>query len=350
MTQLASRLSWALKQCRSAAQATICRRSMKQQSVFLELPIDLLLSIFDFLPLAAKVILSQTCKDLRRILQARCSWAIRNARMGERLECLEMLEQLLPGLRLCYPCQTLHSHEYILSTISWRPEIYLDNRSLCPAIGLSSWKHPVLGDCILPFRHLRTGAESMELMIDHQQYLPKVFPKYLSIMEDFHKMTLRFTLKSQLNQGRYYKTLGSSETPEEDSRRKCSLPLLSASALTWAVGRQPLRGTKLWRQASFEGMRGLFLVVNTLVVQVVPVLHVQPTLRLPYSTVVAGYSYRYTRTLVQVTTNWTHTGPGISRVQVTAPSGIAPLTISMGLYGVCGALTFQGAVIWTSGP
>ena len=80
----------------------------KQTSLFLNLPLDILHVINDELSLSARILLSQTCKDLRYQLRDDCCSTLRNASPEERLKILCDLGIILLDYQLCINCCALH--------------------------------------------------------------------------------------------------------------------------------------------------------------------------------------------------------------------------------------------------
>lgn len=194
--------SWAPgKPFTAISQVLIHKGVWKPCSPLLGLPLDLLYSIFDFLPLSAKIIFSQACKDLRYFCQARCSMAIQNASMGERLECLEVLAKLLLRFRICFKCQSLHDDDRPSESVSQMFNISLDSPP-CPTMELSWRRHLVFGSCPVAFRHAQTALGYTKLIGEHQKYLPKLFPNFEIRSDNFGCMKLRWSIQSQIYQGK----------------------------------------------------------------------------------------------------------------------------------------------------
>ncbi len=81
----------------------------KNASSFLQLPILILDLIFDTLPLDSKVLLSQTCRVMRRLLNQACAATIRELPLSNRLELLTELANALPDHQVCSICYELHT-------------------------------------------------------------------------------------------------------------------------------------------------------------------------------------------------------------------------------------------------
>lgn len=166
------------------------------------LPVDLLHSIFDFLPLPAKIISTQLCKDLQRLFQSRCSSELLTASPSERLECVEILAQVLSGYRLCYSCQALHSLNSDSRYLSCVFNITYDAPP-CPALDLSWTGHPVLGSCPVAFRHVQKVIGYCKVSEEHRERLEKLLPKFDYRSSDFWGMRLIVSTRIQIKQGRF---------------------------------------------------------------------------------------------------------------------------------------------------
>lgn len=79
-----------------------------QPAPILQLPIDVLYDISDFLPLHVKATFAQTCSDVRNALKNDTARTIKTAAKQERLSYLQIRERALPNYRLCYMCMKLH--------------------------------------------------------------------------------------------------------------------------------------------------------------------------------------------------------------------------------------------------
>ena len=84
-------------------------KPVKQDSLLLNLPIDIIYVIIDALPLSARILLSQTCRDLWYRMRGTCFSTFQSATFLERWECLATLDDFLSDHRLCYGCLALHT-------------------------------------------------------------------------------------------------------------------------------------------------------------------------------------------------------------------------------------------------
>lgn len=82
--------------------------AVEQTSAFLDLPIDILLSICDELPLSAKILLSYTCKAMWYMPRSKCSVQLKSITWEDRFNTLTELGNLLPDKYHCLGCNILH--------------------------------------------------------------------------------------------------------------------------------------------------------------------------------------------------------------------------------------------------
>lgn len=85
--------------------------SKSQTAPLLDLPVELLYEIVDYLPVHSKATLSQTSEGLRAITHDDAVEAVLSAPKKERIAYLQLLERALPEYRLCYMCMKLHKLE-----------------------------------------------------------------------------------------------------------------------------------------------------------------------------------------------------------------------------------------------
>ncbi len=82
--------------------------AIKQKSAFLDLPIDIIFSVCDELPVSANISLSQTCEAMRYVLRSKCSSQLQATGPEDRFNTLAELGNLLPDNYHCIECNTLH--------------------------------------------------------------------------------------------------------------------------------------------------------------------------------------------------------------------------------------------------
>ena len=156
--------------------------AVKQDSLFLNLPLAPVYDIFDELQLAQKIWLAQTCRDMWYILRHQCSSAMRQATVEERLECLTRLGNILPDHRLCTSCPALH----ILDPKDL-PVVRYDN---CPSPE-SAWDFRYLALCYsLAFRHVQLAVKYTRVKDYYQDYRAIILQPFRITIPKFYSMRL----------------------------------------------------------------------------------------------------------------------------------------------------------------
>ncbi|TQW09387.1 f-box domain-containing protein [Cordyceps javanica] len=84
-------------------------RKKKSKGLVLELPLDLLLCVIDFLPLPGLLCLQRTCRSLRNALRKRLRHDAVHAPADEMLEALTIFTFDNPDKWACHICLCLHS-------------------------------------------------------------------------------------------------------------------------------------------------------------------------------------------------------------------------------------------------
>ena len=82
-----------------------------EPSPLLDLPLDIMYEVMDFLPIHTKAILSQTSSDLRAVVKHDVTRKLESGPRSERITYLRLREKAMPHLRLCYMCMKLHKME-----------------------------------------------------------------------------------------------------------------------------------------------------------------------------------------------------------------------------------------------
>ena len=118
----------------------------------LDMPLDLLTNIFDLLPLPAKIILMQSCKNLRATFGAYCYSAVKATSTDDRRDCVKSLGYLLEGYRICLDCISLHDMRRRTSHI---PPLW----SHCPMVP----GFPLDGNPPFLFRHAKNAMRGTRL-------------------------------------------------------------------------------------------------------------------------------------------------------------------------------------------
>ena len=172
------------------------RHPKKQRCSLLNLPLDIIYTIADELTLPARIILSQTCRDLWHLLHGDCLSAFRTASVMERLDCLTVLEQLLPDHRLCTGCCALQSVDH---------EEGVPGR-FCPFDKPRFSRFLVSGSYAIAFPYvqlaIKYGSRS-RYQGTRKQYYPPLLPKFSISVRDFFSWKLDFSAEKLVAKGRF---------------------------------------------------------------------------------------------------------------------------------------------------
>lgn len=175
------------------------RRTVKQDSRFLDLPLTLIYDIFDELQLPEKILLSQTSRDLWYSLRYKCSSVMQKATAVERLSCLAVLGSILPDHRLCTYCRALH-----LVDLKDLPVTALDNpHRPCPAPETPWDRHRLMCYYSIAFRHVQMALKYTRLGDLHQGYRASILQTFTTSFPISQSMKLKFTAKSTIVNGRF---------------------------------------------------------------------------------------------------------------------------------------------------
>lgn len=184
---------------RLARLLTLIRRThfIKRSPKFLDLPPDILLLIFDQLPLHSNIIASQTCKTLRFLLHSKCSSATRKLSDDERLEVLAGLADVLPDHQLCTSCNALH----IVDMGDIPSDLFF--RCGCQP---SAGRHNSLdfGICYtVRHYHVQLAVKYARLGNVHQPYLRKLMESSSVASSGFYGMAVKFSVYPNIVDGRF---------------------------------------------------------------------------------------------------------------------------------------------------
>ena len=203
MARDSTRTAWTQhKPLKSILPTFIHTRLLKQKSSLLQLPVDALFSIFDALPLSAKILLSQTCRALWYTLLPRCRLAIEKASLAERLDGLEGLLPFLPNYDLCYPCQALHTRTRN-DTLVRSPYKTRFTTRICPALDVTSRGHPVGGQPAVTHRQVEMAVKYAELPVTEQTHRSKLFPGLNFSISDYCGLEIRFFARGRVDEGQF---------------------------------------------------------------------------------------------------------------------------------------------------
>ncbi|KAK0510124.1 hypothetical protein JMJ35_007518 [Cladonia borealis] len=149
--------------------------AVEQTSAFLDLPIDILCSICDELPLSAKIILSHTCKAMWYMLRSKCSFQLKAIGREDRSNTLTELGNLLPDNYHCINCNMLHPVEpdNIPNLTNW-----YRRRHLCRAqYQTYNYVHPQHSYAVL-FHHVQLALKYSRMKEKHQNYRRNILQNF----------------------------------------------------------------------------------------------------------------------------------------------------------------------------
>jgi len=176
---------------------------VKQESSFLDLPLDLLFDVFDHLQLSERTLLSQTCRGLRYAFHHKCVLAFRVASVAERLECLAMLGDVLPDHRLCTPCGRLHLLDPKDLPVMDYDKFYRP----CPALEHVMSRVMSRVYCMpyyaIAYRHVQLAMKYTRLECIHQNYRANILQKFTITIPRWYSTKLKFTAEPRIVRGRY---------------------------------------------------------------------------------------------------------------------------------------------------
>lgn len=178
---------------------TTSKKAVKQNSPFLDLPLDLVYDIFDELHLPERVLLSQTCRDLWYTLRSQCLLAIRQATAVERLECLAALGDVLPDHRLCTSCRSLH----LLDPKDLPVTGYDKFHKPCPALETTWSRHRLMPYYAIAFRHVQLAIKYTRFKDIHQDYRASILQRFAVSIPQFDSMGLIFGAEPIIVSGRF---------------------------------------------------------------------------------------------------------------------------------------------------
>lgn len=153
-----------------------------QDSRFLDLPLTLILDLFDELPLSDKVSLSQSCKGLWYSLNTKCKLAISKADAQERWVLAATVAERLDNVWACHRCRKLHTVKYRDT-----PSASFSSRHIpCPEAPLTEDESPrenqisTAGSYSITFHHIHLATKFARLDVNHE-YRAKILQKHTAI-------------------------------------------------------------------------------------------------------------------------------------------------------------------------
>ena len=151
--------------------------AVEQKSAFLDLPIDILFSICDHLPLSAKILLSHTCKAMWYALRSKCSSQLKAMAREDRFNTLTELGNLLPDYSHCIKCNILHPVEPddIPNLTNW----YRRSRrhSCCTPSHTYDHVRPQYLYAV-SFHHVQLALKYSRMKQKHQDYRSNILQKF----------------------------------------------------------------------------------------------------------------------------------------------------------------------------
>lgn len=169
----------------------------------LDLPLDIVYTIADELTLPSRIIFSQTCRDLWHLLHGDCLSAFREASVVERLDCLAVLEQLLPDHRLCTGCCALQPVYYITPLGRYREDVC---SRFCPFETPRFSRFLLSGFYAISFPFvqlaIKYGSHSRYQGPGKKHY-PCLLPTFSISIPDFFSWRLDFAAEKLVAKGRF---------------------------------------------------------------------------------------------------------------------------------------------------
>ena len=149
---------------------------VRQNSRFLEIPLDILYAIIERLPLQSAILLSQACRVLWYQFGDRCFSILQRCTAEQRLDTLTALGSLLPDHYLCVICNALHCIDYDDHPASETQSI---TRSARPCSSVENWDnthHVALHAS--SFRHIQLAIKYTHMKFSHQAYRQRLLQKF----------------------------------------------------------------------------------------------------------------------------------------------------------------------------
>jgi len=178
--------------------------AVKQKSPLLDLPLDLIFSIFDELRWPEKVVLSQTCRDLWHQLRPKCSSTLREATAIQRLEYLTTLGHILPDHYLCAGCCALHLVDPKDIPVTGC-DVYGHNlyRTRCPLPEPLWSRHRSYRKYAMAFRHVQLAIKYSRMKGVHQHYRARIMQKSVVSHPQYYSIGMTFVAEPIIVYGRF---------------------------------------------------------------------------------------------------------------------------------------------------
>ena len=177
-------------------------RNVKQTSNLSHVPLDILLLVVDHLTLPERILLSQSCQGLWRVLRIQCSDGFKQASIDEQRRCLAVLGDSLPDHRYCEACHRLHalSLQDLYDVPSATDVQYF---GFCPALDCITTRHCMHRDYAVAFRHVQLAIKFTRLKQHHQNYRSLLLQDYVQCLPSYYSMSLQFQASPNIVDGRF---------------------------------------------------------------------------------------------------------------------------------------------------
>ena len=147
----------------------------EQKSPFLDIPIDILISISEELSLSTKIVLSQTCKAMWYTLRKLYSLQFNTLVRKDRFKSLTELANLLPDNYHCLKCNSLHPVD-LYDTPYWRNVEWPHDS--CRALSQFVAQFEPQASYALLFHHVQLALKYSRMKEEHQDYRTNLLQKF----------------------------------------------------------------------------------------------------------------------------------------------------------------------------
>ena len=175
------------------------RPEVEQTSAFLNLPVEILYSICDGLPLSSKILLSHTCKAMWYTLRDNGLAQTKTLAWKDRLNTLTELGNLLPDNYCCIKCRALHpvEHDDVPDVSNWKWR-----RHTCRTpVREFDRLFPQNSYAIL-FHQVQLAVKYSRWESKHQKYLRKILQEFEVCPAD-SAIIKKFTAKPKIVNGKF---------------------------------------------------------------------------------------------------------------------------------------------------
>lgn len=133
------------------------RRRAEHTSFLLDLPLEIVQEIFDYLSLPAQILFSQTCTALHNVFFHQCLLSMRSVPHEQRLHALVELGRILPNKSVCFVCTALHKIDINDTPIDKTRDVFY-RACYCPSTEseVTQRRYECTGHYSISFRHVST--------------------------------------------------------------------------------------------------------------------------------------------------------------------------------------------------